>query len=145
MDGVGALLFDAWHRYGRPVAVSEAFLGAPRHDQVRWLQTVWDAANAARARGVPVQSVTSWSLLGAREWDSLVTRRSGTYEPGAFDLATFGHPTTDIADWIRATVAGQPLPPRAPGWWETSARLLYPPLATFDHGEISLPVPVALR
>jgi len=127
IDGVGSLLTEAWHRYGRPVAVSEAFLGAPRHDQVRWLQAVWEAATAARARGVPVRSVTIWSLLGVCEWESLVTRCAATYEPGAFDLSLPGHPESVLAGWIQATLSGrQPLPTH-PGWWETDARLLYPP------------------
>jgi len=132
IDGVGSLLIEAWQRYGRPVAVTEAFLGAPRHDQLRWMQAIWDAAWTARTAGVPVQSATTWSLLGSYEWDSLVTRRNGTYEPGAFDLAAPGHPETDLAAWIRATVAGQPSPMVVPGWWETDARLIYPPVSTSD-------------
>ncbi len=137
IDGIGSLLTEAWQRYKRPVAVSEAFLGAPRHDQVRWIQVIWDAAHVARARGIPVQSVTSWSLLGSYEWDSLVTRRCGTYEPGAFDLAAPGRPETDLADWIRTTIAGHPQPARSPGWWETDARLLYPPMSTNDASHTS--------
>lgn len=135
IDGVGSLLTEAWQRYGRPVAVTEAFLGAPRPDQVRWMQTIWDAALIARAAGAPVQSVTTWSLLGSYEWDSLVTRRNGTYEPGAFDLDAPGHPETDLAAWIRATVAGDPQPVRHPGWWETDTRFLYPPAFTSDPSQ----------
>jgi dTDP-4-dehydrorhamnose reductase len=132
IDGVESLLTEVWQRYGRPVAVTEAFLGAPRHDQVRWMQTIWDASLAAREAGAPVQSVTSWSLLGSYEWDSLVTRRNGTYEPGACDLSAPGHPETDLAAWIRATVASQPQPVSLPGWWETDTRFLYPPVVTSD-------------
>ena len=129
IDGVGSLLTEAWHRYRRPVAVSEAFLGAPRHDQMRWLQAVWEAATTARACGVPVQSVTAWSLLGVCEWESLVTRRTGTYEPGAFDLAVTGQPETDLTTWIQATLSGRQPLPTPPGWWETDARLIYPPVS----------------
>ncbi len=130
IDGAGFLLSEAWQRYRRPVAITEVFLGAPRHDQVRWMQTIWEEAQAAHACGVPVHSVTSWSLLGSCEWDSLVTRHSGTYEPGAFDLATPGQPETGLAGWIRATMSGHPQPARPLGWWETDARFLYPPVHT---------------
>jgi hypothetical protein len=30
--------------------------------------------------------VTSWALFGAVDWNSLLTRESGFYEPGAFDI-----------------------------------------------------------
>ncbi len=132
VEGIGPILAATWERYRRPIAVTEAFLGAPVHDQVRWVQTIWNAARAARARGIPVRSVTSWSLLGSYEWTSLVTRRSGAYEPGAFDLSTPGHPETEIAAWIRTTAAGLTAATRPSGWWETSARLLFPPVVTSD-------------
>ena len=38
------------------------------------------------ARGVDVRAVTAWALLGSFDWDSLVTRDAGHYEPGAFDV-----------------------------------------------------------
>jgi dTDP-4-dehydrorhamnose reductase len=129
IDGVDDLLAEIWRRYQRPVAITEAFLGAPRHDQVRWLEMLWNGAHAARANGVPVQAVVCWALLGSCEWDSLVTHQRGTYEPGAFDLSKPDLPETDLAAWIRMTIAGaQPLP-AAPGWWETDARLIYPPVS----------------
>lgn len=132
VEGAGKLLHETWKRYGRPVAVSEAFLGAPRLDQVRWLQWVWAQAEGAKMSGVPVQSVTAWSLFGAYDWDSLVTKRLGHYEPGAFDLALPGHPETEIATWLRGMRATCPIPSNPPGWWETDARLLYPPVSADD-------------
>jgi hypothetical protein len=33
-----------------------------------------------------VRAVTAWALLGSYDWDSLLTRRRGNYEPGAFDV-----------------------------------------------------------
>jgi dTDP-4-dehydrorhamnose reductase len=138
IDGVGCLLTELWQRYRRPIAVTEAFLGAPTNDQIRWLQTISDAAHAALIRGVPVQSITCWSLLGSYEWDSLVTRRSGTYEPGAFDLATPDRSETSIATWIRATASGHAPPATSPGWWETGGRLLYQPVTTDDAARTSL-------
>jgi dTDP-4-dehydrorhamnose reductase len=33
-----------------------------------------------------VLAVTAWSLLGAYDWSSLLTREEGAYEAGVFDL-----------------------------------------------------------
>lgn len=132
IEGLGRLLRQVWQRYQRPLAVTEAFLGAPRHQQSRWLEWVWDQAQAARVVGVPVAAVTAWALFGSWDWDSLVTRRTGYYEPGAFDTGRTPPAETDLADWIRATVSGRRCAPQPPGWWETSERLLYPPLPMAD-------------
>jgi dTDP-4-dehydrorhamnose reductase len=37
-----AVLRQAWQRYGRPVAITEAHLGCTREEQLRWLLEVWD-------------------------------------------------------------------------------------------------------
>ena len=46
----------------------------------------WDAAHSARRGGVDVRAVTAWALFGLTDWDSLVTRLDGHYEPGAYDI-----------------------------------------------------------
>ncbi len=147
IDGIRSVLNEVWERYGRPIAVTEAFLGAPRDNQVRWLQTVWDAARTAGARGIPVLSVTSWSLLGSCDWQSLVTQPSGAYEAGALDVTDPALPETDLAAWIRATVAGRMTPAQPLGWWETDARLIYPPVSTSEpaHTAPSSTIPVAVQ
>ena len=127
IQGAERMLQEIWNRYGYPVAITEAFLGRPWCDRVRWVQSIWEAAAAARAGGADVRAVTSWALLGSFEWDSLVTRQTGGYEAGAFDVLRPGQPETDLARWIRATAAGYPIPVATPGWWETDARFLYPP------------------
>ncbi len=83
--GIAPLLAEVWQRYGLPIAVTEAHLDAGREDQLRWLTEIWHSAEAVRARGVDVRAVTAWSLLGAFDWNSLVTRQDGYYESGAFD------------------------------------------------------------
>ena len=40
------------------------------------------SALQASKNGLPVEAVTVWSLLGAYDWDSLVTQTHGHYEPG---------------------------------------------------------------
>jgi dTDP-4-dehydrorhamnose reductase len=94
---VADLLRDVWERYHIPLAITEAHLGCTREEQLRWLKEVWDAANDLRQAGVEMQAVTVWSLLGAYDWNSLVTRADGFYEPGAFDLRSPFPRSTAIA------------------------------------------------
>jgi dTDP-4-dehydrorhamnose reductase len=129
--GPGALLREAWARYRRPVAVTEAHLGGTREEQLRWLLDVWHGAQAARAAGAEVAAVTVWSLLGAYDWDSLVTRRRGHYEPGVFDLRGPAPRPTALARLLPELAAGaEPSHPvlDGPGWWRRGQRLLYPPV-----------------
>ncbi|HEX8337492.1 MAG TPA: hypothetical protein VF621_12230, partial [Pyrinomonadaceae bacterium] len=86
LAGAGAALSDAWGRYRLPVAVTEAHMGCTREEQLRWLAEVWSEACAVGAEGAGVVAVTAWSLFGSFDWDSLVTRDAGRYEPGAFDV-----------------------------------------------------------
>ena len=76
--GVGRLLEAAYARFGLPLAITEAHNGSTRDEQLRWLRDIWSAAGEARARGMPVEAVTAWSLLGACDWNSLLTRDAGS-------------------------------------------------------------------
>jgi len=117
------VLEEAWHRYGLPVAVTEAHLGCTREEQLRWLAEAWDGAKEAGRRGVDVRAVTAWALLGSWDWDSLVTRTPGRYEPGAFDVRGRTPRPTAIATMVRALADGRsfthPVMARA-GWWRSS-------------------------
>ncbi len=62
--GVAARLREAWCRYGRPVALTEAHIGCTREEQLRWLSQAWDAAHALRNAGVDVRAVTAWAAFG---------------------------------------------------------------------------------
>lgn len=138
--GTYVLLKEAWERYGLPIAVTEAHLGGTREEQLRWLQEVWDAAQNLRTEGIDVRAVTAWSLLGAYDWNSLVTRATGHYESGVFDLrpafgsiASASHPRpTALAQMLRDLAQGKshnhPVLD-VPGWWHRSLRLLYPPVS----------------
>jgi dTDP-4-dehydrorhamnose reductase len=129
------LLREAWMRYRLPIAVTEAHIGCTRDEQMRWFVDLWRAATAVRADGVDVRAVTSWSLLGAFDWDSLVTRDAGHYEPGAFDLRGPQPRETALCSVIRALAAGrEPSHPALdmPGWWRRANRVLYPAAAAPD-------------
>ena len=129
--GLRALLSEVSARYGLPVAVTEAHLGCTREEQMRWLLHVWREAEAARADGADVRAVTVWSMLGAHDWNSLVTVPAGYYEPGVFDVRGPSPRPTGLAHVVRALADGRkpdhPALP-APGWWERPSRLLYPPV-----------------
>ena len=129
--GVERLLELAWARYGLPLAVTEAHLGCTRDEQMRWLQSVWDAAGRLRDRGVAVEAVTVWSLLGAVDWCSLLTREEGRYEPGVFDIRSGAPRPTALAGLVRrlATGEGAPHPAQAgQGWWERDIRFAHAPV-----------------
>lgn len=126
--GPKALLMKAWARYGRPIAVTEAHIGCTREEQLRWLLDVWRAAEEARRDGADVQAVTLWALLGSFDWNSLVTRDDGHYEPGAFDVRGPRPRPTALAKMARALAAGRaPEHPilAAPGWWRRPERLRF--------------------
>jgi dTDP-4-dehydrorhamnose reductase len=129
--GARVLLREAWERYGIPLAVTEAHLGCTREEQLRWLGEVWDAARSLRADGVDLRAVTAWTLLGAFDWCSLLTRCTGKYEPGVFDVRSGTPRPTALARMLRDLAEkGEHDHPAldSPGWWRRLERLQYPPV-----------------
>lgn len=131
-DGPERLLMQAWRRYRRPMAVTEAHNGCTRKEQMRWLLEVWEGAEAARAQGADIRAVTAWALLGSFDWNSLLTRMVGHYEPGVYDLRGDAPRETAVAHMLRALAAGRR--PDHPvldmeGWWHRPDRLHFPPVA----------------
>jgi dTDP-4-dehydrorhamnose reductase len=126
--GHAAVLREAWERYRLPVAITELHLGCTREEQLRWLHEAWTAAHAVRAEGADVRAVTVWSLLGCYDWDSLLTRDAGHYEPGAFDLRAPEPRPTALAAMMAELVAGRPATHPVldtPGWWRRPERFGY--------------------
>jgi dTDP-4-dehydrorhamnose reductase len=134
LPGVGPRLREAWLRYGRPLAVTECHLGSTRDEQLRWLLETWRSAQALRREGADVRAVTVWSLLGAFDWNSLVTSEAGFYEPGPFDVRGPAPRPTALATLSRQLARGEPTrrilqehPVLAqPGWWRRPDRLFFP-------------------
>ncbi|MBD2257702.1 family 1 glycosylhydrolase [Pseudanabaena sp. FACHB-2040] len=140
-DGIPSpytLLKAVWERYQLPVAVTEVHLGCTREEQLRWIKEVWEAAHQLRAEGVDLRAITAWSLLGAFDWNSLLTRVANFYEPGVFDLRSPEPRPTAIAQMLRQLAHGQnydhPLL-EVPGWWKRDERLFYPPVRSVGTGE----------
>lgn len=118
-----------WDRYGLPLAVTECHLGSEPDEQIRWFDECWRTARDLCAEGVAVEAVTAWSLLGAVDWDSLLTETRGRYEAGAFDVSS-GHPAArDLAGWLRM-LADSGLTSGAAsgtGWWSREDRRCFHP------------------
>jgi dTDP-4-dehydrorhamnose reductase len=134
--GPAALMMEAWERYQLPLAITEAHLGCTREEQLRWLKEVWDGAQSLRRDGADVRAVTLWSLLGAYDWQNLLTRQEGRYEPGVYDLRSPQPRPTALAHMLRDLAAGRehehPVLD-SPGWWRRLDRLCYTPVARRTH------------
>ena len=131
IDGVGPMLREAWERFRRPVAVTEAHNGCTREEQLRWLRDVWAAAVSVRASGIDVRAVTVWSLFGAAGWASLAAGDGAGYEPGAFDVRGGGPRPTALARMAAALAREGDFDDElvhGPGWWRRPERVEHPPV-----------------
>jgi len=138
LTGFERLALEAWRRYRLPLAATEVHLGCTREEQLRWLKEIWDAALRLRGRGADVRAVTTWALLGSYDWDSLLTRRRGHYETGAFDVRAQQPRATAVARIVRdLATKGDARHPvlDSPGWWRRKDRLVWPPVGAPDKRE----------
>jgi len=130
--GLEGVLEEAWERYRIPLAVTESHNGCTREEQVRWVREAWDTAGRLRARGVEVQAVTAWALLGTYDWNSLLTRHVGHYEVGAFDARVDPPRPTALAAELARIGGGEVAAPHpatlGPGWWRRDIRLEFQPV-----------------
>lgn len=123
--GPAKRLREAWERYHLPMAISEVHHGCTREEQVRWLTEVWTAAERERARGVDVRAVTLWAMFGAVDWRSLLTRRDGSYDVGAFDTRSEKPRPTLVAKAAQQLGRGERFEHPVldlPGWWRRPGR-----------------------
>ncbi|GAB2529794.1 family 1 glycosylhydrolase [Rufibacter soli] len=128
--GIQNILAQVCERYDLPVAVTEAHLCCTREEQMRWLAEVWDAAVFLKNQGKNVLAVTAWSLLGAFDWNSLLTEQRGHYELGVFDIRTGTPEPTAAATLLQTLVKGGERHPvlEIDGWWKRTCRSIYPPV-----------------
>lgn len=127
LGGFHERLLEAWKRYGRSLAITESHLGCTREEQMRWIAESWSSAERARQDGAEVVAVTAWSLLGSFNWNTLVTRDTGYYEPGVFDIRGGVPRPTALAPLLKSLAeTGKPLHPlsKQVGWWQRPDRLL---------------------
>ena len=123
--GVAKRLRELWERYELPIAITEVHHGCTREEQVRWFVEVWEAAERERQRGADIRAVTLWALFGLVDWRSLLTRREGLHEPGAFDVRSPEPRPTLLAKAAARIGRGEkfdhPLL-QQPGWWRRPGR-----------------------
>ena len=128
--GLEGVLREAWARYRRPLAVTESHLGCTREEQLRWLHQAYTTTNGLRAEGVDVRGLTVWALLGAFDWDSLLTRDGASYESGVFDVRAGQPRPTALARMVHDLAhRGHHAHPvlHGPGWWQRELRFSYFP------------------
>jgi len=123
--GVGPRIREIWDRYGIPLAITEVHHGCTREQQLRWFDEVWSTAQQVRAEGVDLRAVTLWSMFGAVDWRSLLTRDEGAYDVGAVDIRTPSPRPTAVAKAAAAFAKGEPYlhPVLGEGWWKRPERL----------------------
>jgi dTDP-4-dehydrorhamnose reductase len=132
VNGPADVVREAWERYHCPVALTEVHMGCTRDEQMRWFFEALEGAQQLRDENADVRAITAWSLLGAFDWNSLVTQANGDYEPGVFDLRGSDPRPTALAEMIRQLLAtgtyNHPVLD-SPGWWRRTDRLLYSPVS----------------
>lgn len=118
--GLEYLLKEAWRRYEIPLALTEVHLNCTREEQLRWFREAWNIAQKISKEGIPVCGVTAWSLLGAYDWNSLLTTENKTYESGVFDIRNNQLRPTAISALLQSFTNknnyDHPLL-RESGWW----------------------------
>jgi dTDP-4-dehydrorhamnose reductase len=107
------------------MAVTEVHLNCTREEQLRWFKEAWDVCSGLKTSGIDIKAITAWSLLGAFDWNSLLTREEKKYESGVFDISnnvlrptalaklitslntsgTFDHPLINEKGWWHTTLA----------------------------------------
>lgn len=127
--GFEQLLVEAWDRMHLPLALTEVHMQGTVHEQRCWLESAWNGALAARARGIPVLAVTAWGLFGHVDWHNLVTREENIYAAGVFDTAARplqASPLFLVLQALAAADTAAPQPsPDVPGWWKQDHRFSY--------------------
>jgi dTDP-4-dehydrorhamnose reductase len=126
--GLAPRLREAWARYGIPLAITEVHHGCTRDEQLRWFDEVWRTASGLRQEGMDLRAVTLWSLFGNVDWRSLLTRKDGVYDVGAYDVRGPEPRPTILAQAAQAYARGKAFDHPvldAPGWWRRPERL-YP-------------------
>lgn len=119
-DGLEPLLIEAWNRYNVPIAITECHLSCTTEEQIRWFKQTWDTCCALRKNGMELRAVTAWALLGAYDWDSLLTCSNGHYEPGVFNVHNNQCNSTPVGELLRslaATGSYEHLLLAETGWW----------------------------
>lgn len=119
-QGLDVLLREAWEQYQLPIAITECHLNCSIDEQIRWFKETWDIACELKEEAIPVNAVTGWSLIGAYDWNNLLTCRQHFYEPGVFVIDDNRLRSTPLAKMLRSlSEIGDYYHPllSEKGWW----------------------------
>ena len=122
-DGLQSLLKEAWQRFQIPLALTEVHMNCTREEQLRWFKEAWDICCDLTKEGVNIKAVTAWSLLGAFDWNSLLTVEEKIYETGVYDITKNALRPTAVAKLIHSlSETGNYHHPvlNEAGWWHKS-------------------------
>jgi len=133
ITGIMGVIEESWERYRQSIAITEAHLCSTREEQLRWLKDEWDACVALKKTGIDIKALTVWSMLGAYDWNSLVTKNDYHYESGVFDLRSPKPRPTLLATMIKSLVKKSkyehPVLSEV-GWWlDDKRRYVYEPVS----------------
>ena len=121
--GLKSLLTEAWERYHIPLALTEVHIHCTREEQLRWFKEAWDNCCELNQEGIDIKAITAWSMLGAFDWNSLLTRQEGIYESGVFDVTKKKLRRTAVAKLVQSlATSGNYHHPviTEKGWWQKS-------------------------
>ncbi len=119
-SGLATLLKEAWQRYHLPMALTEVHLNCTREEQLRWFKDSWDICCELLKENINVKAITAWSIFGAYDWNSLLTKEDKNYETGVFEINEGSLRATAMAKLIRslATTGSYEHPILfRKGWW----------------------------
>lgn len=129
IEGFKALVKETWERYKIPIAITETHLSCTREEQMRWFKEIWNEANQLSQQGINLKAVTAWSLLGAYDWNSLLTESNFHYETGVFDIRSKKLRPTAAVKLIKSLSGNldyqHPLLDQK-GWWHNSEQIKVP-------------------
>lgn len=120
--GLYTLLKEVWNRYGLQIALTEIHLNCTREEQMRWMKEAWDTGCLLIKEGIPVRAITAWSLIGAFDWNSLLTRNEQWYESGIFKITNNQLRPTAAAKLIKSLAECGDYNHallKQKGWWHT--------------------------
>lgn len=145
-QGVAGALREAWARYGCPIALTEVHNASTRDEQARWFAEAWRTAEHCRAQGTDVRAVTAWSLLGAYDWNSLLTRPAMHYECGVFDVSSGTPRPTTLAHQLKHDRRADRSVPdvHGRGWWRRAVRFEGAPILRAQNTPAATVAPGAI-
>ena len=123
LSGLENLLTEAWQRYQLPLALTEVHMSCTREEQLRWFKEAWDICKKLKKGNIKIVGITAWSLLGAYDWNSLLTKSENSYESGVFDITGNKLRRTALFSMINSlSVNGDYTHPvlEQKGWWHRS-------------------------